>query len=201
MSVIDCRNSLDSFFAELLGEALRTEKVEIAEGSREYLVQLFADFAHIEQLHRDRDARDAGTPTLAWLYEKAQCGEAAERFEAWRHLGDVALLVSGLFGPHLDRRRSLVGVDYYVRMGAGAYGTAATYARWQGFGRVLEELAQKFRTLVDVLTRVGEATTLPVANGLERLYERWLGSRDGEDLYRRLGAMGASPVLVGVGRA
>lgn len=202
MSLIDTRPTIESFFAELLAEALRTERVAIADGSRAYLVRLFADYARVDQLYRAGTDDAPGTPTLAWLYERAQHGDPAERLDAWRHLGDVALLVAGLFGAHLERRRSLVGVDYYVRMGAGAYGTAATYARWSEFVSILDELARKFRHLVDVLTRVGEATTLPVAQGIERLYERWVGSlAGGEDLYGRLAQRGAAPVWVGVGQA
>jgi hypothetical protein len=110
-------------------------------------------------------------------------------------------MVSSLFGAYLERRRNLVGVDYYVRMGAGAYVSAAAYARRSGFGPVLDELGHKFRELVEVLTRVGEATTLPVARGIERLYERWVEHPGQDDLQVRLGRLGAAPVMVGGGTA
>lgn len=201
MELIDtCR--LDDFFHGLLAEALETERVVIGESSQAYLVQLFSEFSRVEGLHRSTTDRDGAAPTLAWLYERAQTGAPAERFESWRHLGDVALVLAGLFGQHLQRRRSLVGVDYYVRMGSGAYGTAATYVQRSGVAPVLEELAYKFRALVDVLTRIGESLRLPVAGGIERLYERWVATAGGgEDLHARLTRMGAAPVLVGVGRA
>ena len=201
MERIDTNPSLDQFFGELLSEALRSERVEIADGSRHYLVQLFGDFSRVEGLYAAARRGEGGTPTLAWLYERAQSGDPGSRFDAWRHLGDVALMVSSLFGAYLERRRAVVGVEYYVRMGRGAYGTAATYARRSGFAPVFEELAQKFRDLVDVLTRVGEATTLPVAGGLERLYERWLARPGNDDIHERLTRLGASPVLVGIGSA
>lgn len=197
MELIGTHSSLQDFFADLLHEALETEQVEIAEGSRAYLVQLFGDFSRTEGLHRASSPDDPGAPTLVGLYARAQQGAPSERFEAFRHLGDVALMISSLFGSYLERRHSLVGVDYYVRMGSGAYGSAATYARRTGFGPILEELAQKFGDLVDVLTRVGESTNLPVATGIERLYERWVARPGNDDLHGRLTRLGAAPVLLG----
>lgn len=192
--------SLDNFFRDLLEEALTTERVDLAMGSRSYLIQMFADFSHVESLYRLKEQDQSGAPTLAWLYARAQQGDFSERFDAWRHLGDVALLVAGFFGRYIERRRSVVGLDYYVQMGAGAYDTAASFAHWKQFGSVFEELARNFRALVDVLTRIGEATTLPVAQSIERLYERWLGG-SGDDLHERLTSLGASPLLIGVGSA
>ena len=199
--LIDTHRSLEDFFLTLLDEALAKERVEVAEGSRSYLVQLFGELGRSEGLYRNARAEEHGTPTLTWLYERARHGAPAERLDAWRHLGDVALVVSGLFGSHLERRRSLVGVDYYVRMGAGAYGSAALCARRSGFEPIFEELAEKFRVLVDVLTRVGEATTLPVARSIERLYERWLHAAEPTDLQRRLTEVGAAPVWTGIAHA
>lgn len=201
MDIIETNPSIEDFFGELLNDALRWQRVDLAETSRAYLVQLCGDFSRVEELHRVGRREEPGTPTLAWLYERAQTGAPSERFDAWRHLGDVALVVSSLFGAYLERRRNLVGVDYYVRMGAGAYVSAAACAPRTGFGAVLEELAQKFRDLVEVLTRVGEATTLPVANGIGRLYERWLEGPGDRDLQARLTRLGACPVLVGGGLA
>lgn len=201
MDIIGTHSSLDGFFHDLLDDALQTERVEIAVSSRAYLVQLFQEFSRTEGLHRATGHDDTGAPTLAWLYERAHSGAPSQRFDAWRHLGDVALMVAGLFGAYIERRRSLVGVDYYVQMGAGAYGSAASFSYPSGIGLVLEELARKFRHLVDVLTRVGEATTLPVATGIERLYERWMANPGQEDLLERLGRLGAAPVLVGSGDA
>lgn len=199
MHLIDAQ-SLEDFFNGLLTDALDATGLEIGDGSRAYLLQLVGDCSRVEELHRGARSDEPGTPTLVWLYERAQCGAPSERFDAWRHLGDVALIVAGLFGAHLQRRRNLVGVDYYVRMGAGAYGSAATYHRG-GFGPILEELAAKFRYLVDVLTRVGEATTLPVADGLERLYDRWAANPRQVDLQERLIRRGAVPILGGGGLA
>ncbi|MEL6185058.1 MAG: hypothetical protein AAFU79_10575 [Myxococcota bacterium] len=193
MALIDAQ-SLEDFFNGLLSDALDATGVELCDGSRAYLLQLVGDCSRVEELHRGARPDDPGTPTLVSLYERAQFGAPSERFDAWRQLGDVALIVAGLFGAYLQRRQSLVGLDYYVRMGAGAYGSAATYHR-SGFGPIFEELAAQFRNLVDVLTRVGEATTLPVAHGLERLYDRWAANPSQIDLHERLIRNGAIPIL------
>ncbi|MBX2811414.1 MAG: hypothetical protein KTR25_06385 [Myxococcales bacterium] len=201
MKLIDTQLKVEDFFDELLASALETQRVQIAVSSRIYLVQLFEEFALAERFHEATHDDEPGPPTLAWLYERARNGSSATRLEAWRHLGDVALMVSSVFGSYLERRHCIVGVDYYVRMGTSAYNTAANYARTGGLGLVFEELSQKFRVLVDVLTRIGEAANLPVSSSIERLYERWLSGAGQRDLHQRLTQLGASPLLVGGAKA
>ena len=110
-------------------------------------------------------------------------------------MGNVALMVSGLFAPHVERPRSLVGVDYYIQMGATAYGSAANLAKQSAFSSLLLELASKFGRLVEVLTRVAERTTLPVRNDLLALYERLLRNPSSANVRERMIGCGAIPSL------
>lgn len=183
-------STLETFFRDLLQQALAAERLELDEAGLSYLVRLMGDFSRHEALYASARPDEPGTPTLVWLYEKAQTAERSQRFEAYRHLGDVALVVSGLFGAHLERQRSLVGVDYYVGMGRAAYDSAAHLARPSIFERVLGELAEKFNRVVEVLTHVAEQTTLPVRRDLEALYERIVRSPESPELQRRLADQG-----------
>jgi hypothetical protein len=70
-----------------------------------------------------------------------------------RRLGDIALFIAGMFSPSLKRK--VVGVDYYINMGGGAYdwlsdSLASTGDRsldWKTF----RELAENFQDMVFVL--------------------------------------------------
>ncbi len=192
---IDTRCSLEAFFDELMRDALAAERVDLDPAAAAYLVQLCAEFSRHEALHGRARPDEPGTPTLTWLYQQAREGAPAARFDAYRHLGDVSLVVSGLFAPHLERRRAVVGVDYHVQMGAAAYDQAASLARRSGLGPLLGELASKFRRLVEVLTRMAERTTLPVCQDLGALYARVLRLPESRLLQSRLLEQHAIPVL------
>ena len=56
------------------------------------------------------------------------------------------------------------------------------------------ELAGKFKQLVEVLTRVAEQTTLPVAEDVCALYQRLMRNPDSVDLTRRLLEQGFLPI-------
>ena len=98
-----------------------------------------------------------------------------------RRLGDTSLFISGFFPDSLARRSSLVDVDYYIAMGGRAYDAVARHALERS---LWDELADKFRLLVDLLNEVSERTMASTDAGLVRLYERWL--KTGSD---RLAAM------------
>jgi hypothetical protein len=193
---IETHASLESFFEELLREAMAIERIELAAESFGYVTKLFTDFATHQGLHGRQRPGERGTPALVWLYEEAQkASDRGRRFDAYRHLGDVSLIVSGFFTPYVERERSLVGVDYYVQMGTAAYDAAAALAHRSGFSKLLAELAAKFERLVEVLTRMAERTTLPVAYDLRALYERLMRNPHSVALCDRMLEQGVAPVF------
>lgn len=198
---IETQKSVEALFRGLLTDALATEQVVLREGGQAYLLQLCRRMTHRDALHVLQAPEDPGTPALVGLYRRARECAPSQRFDAYRTLGDVALIVSGLFQPHVARPRSAVGVDYYVRMGSAAYDTAAGLSEASGFGPILAELAAKFARLVEVLTRVAEQTTLPVANDLAALYARFRRNPDSQALLDRLTTAGAMPVWCTAGEA
>lgn len=196
---IETHVTLESFFRELIDQALQAQGLTLDEACIGYLLHLCGEFAKHQTLYGQERPGEPGTPALVWLYERAQASDRGVRFQAYRHLGDVSLVVSGFFGPHIERDRSLVGIDYYVQMGAAAYDSAASLAKPTGFSRLLSELAAKFHRLVEVMTRVAEQTTLPVANDVLALYERLCRNPESADLRRRLVTRGMIPALAVAG--
>ena len=192
---IDTHLSVEDFFETLLRDAVETVRVTLDGTEFAYVLKLVGGFSNAEALHRASERDDPGTPALVTLYQRARESAPSERFEAYRHLGDVALMVSGFFAPHIERARSLVGIDYYVQMGRTAYEAAATFSAARGFSQTLAQLSAKFDRLVDVLTVIAEKTTLPVARDLGSLYERYLRDPSRLDLSDRLLLQGAVPVF------
>ncbi len=192
-SLITTHESLESYFSSLVSEALEAQKLDISPASSAYVIQLVKDFSRSEALVGGKP-EETGTPALFRLYERAVNAEPSGRFDAYRHLGDVALFVSGFFAAHVER--SLVTVDYYVDMGRTAYQQAAGLARGGAFADVLDQLARSYNRVVELLTSIAEKTTLPVRHDVAALLERWM--RDGnKSLSERLITCGSVPVLVG----
>jgi hypothetical protein len=190
---IETHHSIEGFFADLIRDALLAERLNLDEQASSYLLQLVTEFSQREALYGGCARDEKGTPALVWLYERAVAAGPQAQFNAYRHLGDVALVVSGFFAQHIER--SLVDVGYYVGMGGAAYDRAAVLSR-SGFGAVLKTLSEHFRKLVDVLARVADQTTLAPSADIATLYERWIDG-GGPDAVRRLQAHGAFPVLLG----
>lgn len=189
---IDTQTTLEGYFHELFRGALAAERIDLSDSAKAYVLQLVTEYAERDALHGASKKEERGTPALFWLYERAVTAPPHERFNAFRQMGDIALVVSGFFGPHIDR--SLVDVSYYVQMGGTAYSQAATLSHGGAFRTVLEQLAVRFAKVVEVLTRVAEQTTLPVAKDLGALYERWVRNPSSQDLQRRLATSGVFPV-------
>ena len=58
MSIVTA-GSLEVFFNDLVGESLRTKKVEASNGTSAYLVGLLSEFSRPERAHDETDADDA----------------------------------------------------------------------------------------------------------------------------------------------
>jgi hypothetical protein len=185
---------LHAYFGSALREALRAERLDLDPAGFDYLVQVCVDFAERDAMATHETDGDPGTPTLAWMVRKAQSAPPSQRFEVYRSLGDVALVVGGLFAPHVERRKSLVGRAYYVDMGRTAYRTAAELARAGRFREVLAELAHHFRGLVEALTRVAEGSSLATVTEPALLVGRWQDDPGSPSAIRGLVRHGLAPV-------
>lgn len=157
------------YFRELVESTLHQQQVEAGELTSFYLVNLLAGFVQV-------DPSVDGNEALAVRLAKALQAAGARQRDGLRQVGDTSLFISGFFADSLNR--SLVDVDYYIRLGAGAYGSLAQQGD-DALGEVFDELAGKFPAFVDVLGEISERTALTSNSDLLRLYEKWMrtGSR------------------------
>jgi hypothetical protein len=180
--------SLQDFFRQAIDDALASNHVAVDQHTAYYVVNLLTLFSRAEAFH-DEPEGPRLRPLSLLLHDAVEAGDPASRHQALRRLGDVALFVAGFLADGLHR--TPVGVDYYVRMGGGAYQTLSTAmphsVRGRTWAPVFAELSAKFQDLVDVLNEVRSA----VASDADvlRLYELWLktGSRRAARLLQRLG--------------
>lgn len=167
-------------FKDLVGVALRRQKVKTNELVEYYLSTLLEGFILSENL---------STEPLAVAYLKALGTGGARQAHMMKQLGDISLFTSGFFSDSFKRK--IIDIDYYILMGAASYGYLASIHN-EGDSAVpslFSELSAKFKLFADVLTEVSEKSRLTSSRDILRLYERWLrtNSRHAESLLRGLG--------------
>jgi hypothetical protein len=168
------RESLTEYFRELVESSLQRQQLAASELTSFYLVNLLAGFVHLDR------SPAVDEPLGVRLAKALQAAGFAQR-DGLRQVGDLSLFISGFFSDSLNRR--LVDVDYYIHLGARAYGSLARQGD-DALGDVFDELAGKFPAFVDVLTEISERTAITSNSDLLRLYEKWMrtGSRRTGDL-------------------
>lgn len=185
------------FFQDAIETALQHQKVEISGETTVYLGNLLTTFINCDYLY-DQTPEGRMIKPLAIHYQEAlDARSGKERFRLLKRLGDISLFISGLFARSLSR--SLVDIDYYIAMGGNAYG----YLSETGSSRYLpglkiafSELSERFPAMMDILSEVGESTSLNSNNDVLRLYEIWL--RTGSHrVAAKLGELGIHPVSSG----
>jgi hypothetical protein len=186
------------FFQDALHEVISKHPVSICHETTLYISNLLTVFIKAEHLF-DKTEDGVMLKPLAGIYADAvDARTIAERDAALRHLGDVALFISGLFPQSLGR--SLVDVDYYINMGGSAYGFLADSGRVSRnakvFRTVFQELSERFSEFVDILAYVGDKTKLRNDSDILRLYEIWLSSGS-KNAAAKLQDHGIQPVWVG----
>jgi hypothetical protein len=166
------------YFKELVDSALARQRLQAADLTAYYLVNLLCQFVRPEG---GGTAALDSEPLAIRLARALQTGGSEQRARL-RSLGDFSLFMSGFFPDSL--RRTTVDVDYYVSMGEYAYGSLSRRDE-DAFAEVFGELARKFVGFTDVLADISERTAVTSSADLLRLYEKWLrtgSSRDGKKL-------------------
>jgi hypothetical protein len=157
------------YFKELVESALVRQRVSSSEDATFYLVSLLAGY-----VSPPREANDALDEPLAFRLARALQRGGREQREGLRQIGDASLFLSGFFADSLARK--LVDIDYYISLGAYAYGSLSRRDA-EAYAAVFGELAEKFSSYVDVLAEVSDRTSLTSSGELLRLYEKWLRTR------------------------
>lgn len=182
---------LREFFRDSLDTAMTTNRVRVDQQTHFYVVNLLTLFARSEAFYDDTPDGPRLRPLALMLADAIDAATPEERAFALQRVGDVALFVAGFFADGL--KTAAVDVDYYVRMGGGAYhslaGSVRGTVRGRAFGGVFTELAEKFPRLVDVLHEVRDSLAAHSDADALRLYELWVrtGSPRAARLLRRLG--------------
>jgi hypothetical protein len=194
-SRIDVSPNIDSYFAEVVEDAIRVRRVDATDATKQYLAGLLGDYA------RGAVSMSSLEQPLTLQLQDALEQTGAERFERLRRIGDGVLYALGFFGNCFTRR----GADpHYVKvLGSSAYGHAAAMLRLAGGGSVpdvLRELAERYGRFVEVMSEIADGTLAAAADqdsSVVRIYERW--QQTGSDrLAGELAQLGLCPVR-GVG--
>jgi hypothetical protein len=190
---IDLAANLETFFHDVVDDAMRKKQLAATAAAEYYLVSLLTDFAH-------PDARSSQTfeRPITLLLDEALNAPGKERFEKLRVLGDGVLYVSGFFAQHLETRG--VEVRYVTSLGARAYDSAGRALRRgtvdEAAPDLFFELAENFAQFAELLSAVAEKLSLaapPSSQGVLKLYERWLKTGS-ETLGAELAQRGVLPV-------
>jgi hypothetical protein len=185
---IDTSGKIEGFFLEIVEVACKNQKVEASSGAQTYLAGVLADFVRPDALNETLER------PLTLMLDDALQTPPPERFEKLKNLGDGTLYVAGFFGDHLEARG--VNDGFVASIGGFAYRTAANMLRGPKGGAVdiYGELAESFRTFMEVLAEVAERTSFsPRTNGgALKLYEKWLRTGN-ERLAAQLVAQGLTP--------
>lgn len=190
--------SPQEYFRDLLSGAIGRQNLSVNQETEFYLVNLLAEFLDVDKLFSARDDGSKDQPPLALMLAKALEGPREAQVPALRKLGDVSLYVSGFWSDSLSR--SVVDIDYYIRMGGAAYGKVAELTPSRSARSLYEELSDKFNAFVDVLGEVAEKTAMVTNTGVVRLYERWMktGSARLARLLGERGVVAQVPAAAGV---
>jgi hypothetical protein len=175
------------YFRELVDVAAGQQRLALDPMTSYYVVQLLTTFARTDAPASEAFWTDQ--PMGALLGEAIAMGGSEQR-RRLRKVGDAALFLSGLFPDRL--RRSLVDVDYYMRIGGIAY-DSLSHDEADLFATAFAELATRFGDVADVLADVGDRCQLSSPADLLRLYERWQKTGSAH-CARRLVARGVVPV-------
>lgn len=181
---MDLSTSLETFFRDEVGRALRDQGLGGGNLTEHYLVQLLAAYA----------AQPIDNAPLALKMLAAMETAGRVRRAQLREVGDTSLYVSGFWSDSFTNRP--FDVEYYIGLGGSAYGELARGGPgWTAdpLGDVFGELALNFARFVEVLMVVSRRMTHVGSNqDVLRLYDRFRRTRS-RWVARRLAALGVLP--------
>ena len=169
------------YFYHSLNKVCERRSTEASDSSMAYIVNLLCQYVRVDQLFEWNQETGYGLQPLALIYGEAiNAPDEQHRISALRRLGDNALFISGLFVTSLVRKP--VNVNYYIKMGGGAYGWLSEHLERQHSSslhpEVFRELSERFADFVGVLDEFADSSSLRSDKDLLRLYEHWLTTND-----------------------
>ena len=184
------------FFREKVSEAAAKQKVEIPDDVEFYIVNLLCDFIAPGKLDTLFGEIGALETPLALMLKQALEAPPAQRLRIYKYLGDTSLYFAGFFQDFFNRKA--FDINYYISLGSSAYDHVSHLMRDQHaddhFTSMYGTLADKFRSLVEVVAEVSEAPgqdNKPI--DLLAIYDRW-NRNNSERLRKKLSAAGIIPI-------
>ncbi len=182
------------FFGSELVDSLKRNQVDADKNSVAYLTELLVGYLRSDKFFVVGEGGTLSNNCLADLYFSYLQGSRDQKQGALKRLGDICLLVTGLFPDSLKTK--MVDLDYYFGMGGSAYGTLALSQVTEPAQNLFTELSTKFVPFANVISELSEKNGMQTNTDLLRLYERWLHTGN-ENLKARLAKAGiASPVKI-----
>ncbi len=166
-----------AFFLEAVHSAVLNQQLNVCGETIVYLGNLLTSFINTDRLYEQTTDGVMLKPLAQYYLQAVEAGSIHDRIKALRRMGDISLFISGLYAQSLSR--SLVDIDYYISMGGNAYGylsDSGSRSAAVGLRNVFAELSAKFVGMVDVLSEVGEVTSISSNHDILRLYEVWMKS-------------------------
>lgn len=192
-SRVEAVSNLQDWFRASLGAAAQRQQVEVEPATEHYMVNLMTGFARAENLYEPMEGGVGLKPLAMMLSEALESPSPVMRQIALQRLGDVSLFIAGFFQDSLARKA--VDVDYYARMGGGAYDTLSGLpprtVRDHALHSVFRELADKFFQCVELFAEVAQQSRVFDERDMLRLYDLYLktGSRRAEQALQSLGVV------------
>ena len=186
-------SNLRDFFRESVDSAIDNQRVDVDPHTSHYVVNLLTLFARSEKFYSENDEHCGVRPLALMMADAVETESQEQRSNSLQRIGDVALFTAGFFADGLAHRP--VDIDYYVRMGGGAYGSLSDEikgtTRGMALVEVFRELARKFQSLVDVLNEVRDGTQCSTDVDVLRTYEVWrkTGSKRAAAMLKQCGVV------------
>jgi len=119
--------NLTEFFKDSVEDAANNQRLDARPDTVFYIVNLLTSSARANRLFTQSDSDSSPhICSLAELHLRALADESVRtRIETFRELGDLALLLAGVFTDYLYRRG--INIDYCSNIGGGAYEQLASY--------------------------------------------------------------------------
>ena len=172
-TLIEPTESLQGFFKQRIESAVEKHSINSDEDALWYLTQLLCNYSKTSAFLDNTGSRAALTPLAEYYRQAAETTSAHERRLLLQRLGDVAMVVSGLFSGALSRKP--VSVDYYMSMGEAAYASLAdesgSSSRERSRCKVFETLANDFSDYVVAISEVPVKPEEP--KNLMSLIDEW----------------------------
>ncbi len=183
------------FFREKITAAIAKQKVQVTDDVEFYLVNLLCEFIAPGKLETVSGEMNAFETPLAMMLKKALEAPPTTQLRIYKYLGDTSLYFSGFFQDYFNRKA--FDINYYISLGATAYGNVSTLMRDQHsdehFADMYGLLADNFRLMVEVVAEAAEMPGNVQPMDILAIYDRW-NRTNSERLRRKLNEQGIIPL-------